>query len=209
MKLFVPVPVLVCFFGLAAAVHAQDRIGGLIGVNRTDVNFEFVDHFPRTTFAVGGVLQRRLTERLALQFQPMYLQKGSKFEDTGEIGQTIYVMKLAYIEIPALLKFALLGKGTIQPFVLAGTTAGILLRAKNETTIAGKTSVIHFTDNAKTFDLGVAFGGGLNFLLGKKEIFVEARYDLGLSKIRNKPSLDYHNQVIQFIMGITFPRGGN
>jgi hypothetical protein len=145
MKLFGPAPVLVCFFGFVAAVHAQDRIGGVIGVNRTNINFEFVEHFPRTTFAIGGVMQHRLTERLSLQFQPMYLQKGSKFDDTGEIGRTVYVMKLAYIEIPVLFKFALRGKGTIRPFVLAGPTAGILLSAKYETTIAGKASVIHFT----------------------------------------------------------------
>lgn len=118
-------------------------------------------------------------------------------------------MKLAYIEIPALFKFALQGKGAMRPFVLAGPAAGILLSAKNETTIAGKTSVINFTDKARTLDLGATFGGGLNFLLGNKEIFVEARYDLGLRKIQNKSSLDYHNQVMQFIMGITFPRDGN
>ncbi|MCI0698684.1 PorT family protein [candidate division KSB1 bacterium] len=209
MKLFVLAPVLVCFFGLVAAVHAQDHIGGVIGVNRADVDFEFVDHFPRTTFAIGGILQHRLTERLSLLFQPMYLQKGSKFDDTGEIGQTIYVMKLAYIEIPVLFKLALRGQRTIRPFVLVGPSAGILLSAKNETSIRGKASVINFTDEAKTLDSGLAFGGGLNFLLGKKEIFVEVRYDLGLRKIQHKSGLNHHNQVIQTIMGITFPRGGN
>jgi hypothetical protein len=39
MKLFVPTPVLVCFFGLVAAVHGQDRLGGVIGVNRANMRF--------------------------------------------------------------------------------------------------------------------------------------------------------------------------
>lgn len=212
MKLFLPAPVLVCFFGLVVAVHAQDRIGCVLGVNRTNLSrdSDLYDYSPRTTFAIGGVLHHRLGERLALQFQPTYLQKGAYFDvNDATIGHVEFLVKLIYIEVPALFKYALRSKGSIRPLLLAGPTAGILLRAKHIATTAGQTSTTDITEGMQTLDLGLAFGGGLNFSLGKKEIFVEARYDLGLSKIQYKSSLGSYNRVIQVIMGITFPRGGN
>lgn len=210
MKHFGLVLVFIFLFSLTTAVHAQNRIGVVVGVNRTNLSYKFIDYSPRTTFAIGGVLHHRLSEKLALQFQPVYLQKGAQYAvNDAELGHVEFATKLAYIEIPALFKYSLRGKGSVQPFVLAGPTAGILLSGKEEATTAGKIYTTDFTENMQTLDIGVAFGGGLNFPFGKKEIFVEARYDFGLSKIHyNSPGTGSYNRVIQLIMGLSFSRGG-
>src|SRR5574341_2337026 len=119
MKRFRLELVLMCLFGVTATVHAQNRIGAVVGVNRTNLSYEFIDYSPRTTFGIGGVLHHRLTERLALQFQPMYLQKGAQHAvNDAELGHVVFIVKLTYIEIPALFKYSLRGKGSIQPFAL-------------------------------------------------------------------------------------------
>lgn len=213
MKRFGLAPVLMWCFVLVVAAYSQNRIGGVIGVNRTNLSrdSDLYDYSPRTTFAIGGVLHHRLGERLTLQFQPTYLQKGAHFAvNDVRMGHAVFLIKLTYIEVPALFKYALRSKGSIRPLILAGPTAGILLRAKHIATTTGQTSTADITEGMQTLDLGVAFGGGLNFLVGSKEIFVEARFDLGLSKIQYKSvGLGSYNRVIQVIIGITFPRGGN
>jgi len=42
-----------CDIAFATAAQAQNRIDGIIGVNRTNISFEFIDFSPRTTFAIG------------------------------------------------------------------------------------------------------------------------------------------------------------
>ncbi|MGH7491660.1 MAG: porin family protein [bacterium] len=201
-------------FALVTGAQAQSHWGGLIGVNRTTIDLWFEDPFtdisPRTTIAIGGVLQYRLSGRLALQFQPMYLQKGVKRSYEDEVaGHVEFVSKLSYLELPALFKYSLLSKGAIRPFVLAGPAAGTLLSSKYESKVAGETFVTDDTDGRETLDLGIVFGGGLSIVLGNKEVFFEGRYDYGLSKLEHNfegPG-GSHNRALQFIAGIVFARG--
>lgn len=189
---------------LVLPAKAQVNFGVIGGLNLANVSFDpdpdGVDISNRTGFGIGGVLSFGLGETLALQLEPMFLQKGAKATGQGITGET--ELKASYIEVPAMLKFAF-GSGEIKPYVMAGPTIGYLLSAKQDET--------DIKDDVKSIDFGLTFGGGVSLPMGNNTVFVEGRYSLGLTDINDDsdPNADkIKTKGIQIMAGITFPLGG-
>ena len=185
--------------------NAQVNLGVIGGLNLASLSFDpdpdGVDLSNRTGFGIGGVLSFGLGETLALQLEPMFLQKGAKATGQGITGET--EVKASYIEVPAMLKFAF-GSGEIKPYVMAGPTIGYLLSAKQDED--------DIKDDVKNIDFGLAFGGGVSLPMGNKTVFVEGRYSLGLTDINDDSDPDadeIKTKGIQIMAGITFPFGGD
>jgi len=144
-------------------------------------------------------------ETLALQLEPMFLQKGAKLKLSDQ-GFTLEAeIKVSYIEVPAMLKFAF-GSGDTKPYVMAGPTVGYLLSAKVKDDMEEQ----DIKDDVKNIDFGLAFGGGVSLPMGNNTFFVEGRYSFGLSDINDDSSDDtkIKTKGIQIMAGITFPLGG-
>ncbi len=185
--------------------NAQVNLGVVGGLNLAKVSFDpdpdGVDLSNRTAFGIGGVLNFGLGETLALQLEPMFLQKGAKATGQGITGET--ELKASYIEVPAMLKFAF-GSGDTKPYVIAGPTIGYLLSAKQDET--------DIKDDVKSIDFGLTFGGGVSLPMGNNTVFVEGRYSFGLADINDDSDPDadkIKTKGIQIMAGITFPLGGN
>ncbi len=184
------------------SANAQVNFGVIGGLNLANVSFDpdpdGVDLSNRTGFGIGGVLSFGLGETLALQLEPMFLQKGAKATVQG-FGET--ELKSSYIEVPAMLKFAF-GSSDTKPYVIAGPTIGYLLSAKQDET--------DIKDDVKSIDFGLTFGGGVSLPMGNNTVFVEGRYSLGLSDINDDSSDDtkIKTKGIQIMAGFTFPLGG-
>ncbi len=181
---------------------AQVNFGVIGGLNLANLSVDpdqGVDISNRTAVGIGGVLSFGVGETLALQLEPMFLQKGAKATVQG-FGET--ELKSSYIEVPAMLKFAF-GSSDTKPYFMAGPTVGFLLSAKVE-----DESV---KDDVKSIDFGLAFGGGVSLPMGNNTVFVEGRYSLGLSDINDDSSDDTEIKTkgIQIMAGITFPLGGD
>lgn len=193
-----------CVFALVLPASAQNRIGIAGGVNLANVSVDpepsGVDFGTRTGLGFGGVFDLTLSDNVALHFEPLYLQKGSKLESGAEEAKLKYV----YVEVPALFKLAL-GTSTTRPYVMAGPTIGFLLSAKASNGIE-----VDIKDETKSIDFGLGLGAGVSFPAGNNFVFVEGRYALGLSNINDDPDaeeIDLKNKGIQVIAGITFPLG--
>jgi hypothetical protein len=189
---------------VAIPATAQHRIGFIGGLNLANVSVDpeetGIEYSNRTAFGGGGVLDLRLAENIALQLEPMFLQKGTKVTD----GSDEVKVKLSYIEVPVLLKF-MLGQSPTRPYIMAGPSAGFRLSAK-----VSNGGEIDIKDVIKSTDFGLDFGAGISFPAGNNAIFVEGRYGLGLSNINDDPTdtnTDVKNKGIQFMAGITFPLG--
>jgi opacity protein-like surface antigen len=214
---------------IALPAGAQHRIGVIGGLNlanfSTDpdpVGFDFKN---LTAFGVGGVLDFRLAENVALHLEPVYLQKGTKAEgriDDPGVGPFNIDLKekVNYLEIPAFLKLAF-GTSTTKPYLMAGPTLGFRLSAKQTGTISvgGFEEKIDedIKDTRKSIDFGLGFGAGVSFPAGNNSIFVEGRYALGLTDVNDEPvdpedpdapKTKIKTKGIQLMAGITFPLGG-
>ncbi len=201
----------VALFTLIAVLpaNAQVNFGVIGGLNLANLSVDpdaGVDISNRTAFGIGGILSFGVGETLALQLEPMFLQKGAKLK-LSEQGFTLEAeIKVSYIEVPAMLKFAF-GSGDTKPYVMAGPTVGYLLSAKVKDDMEEQ----DIKDDVKNIDFGLAFGGGVSLPMGNNTLFVEARYSLGLSDINDDPDdpdTSIKTRGIQIMAGITFPLGG-
>jgi opacity protein-like surface antigen len=224
------VVLLALFVSLPAG--AQVKLGVIGGLNLANVSTDpdpaqGLDLKNRTAFGVGGVLDVRLTENVALCLEPMYLKKGTNLEgrtaDVDPVFAALFgsinidlKMNANYLEIPAFLKLAF-GTSTTKPYLMAGPTLGFRLSAKQTGTISSVGFIEveekideDIKDNVKSTDFGLGFGAGVSFPAGNNAIFVEGRYALGLSDVNDDPE-DLDTKIktkgIQFMAGITFSIG--
>lgn len=190
---------------VASPVFAQWNVGGLLTLNGATVNVDpepsSENYSTRVLFGIGGVADRQLSENIVLHLEPMYLKKGTKIEEDGdEINYTV-----AYFEIPVLFKYGFQSESAIKPYAMAGPTMGFLLSANTEGNNGSKSDIKDLVNN---FELGAAFGGGINIPRGNTTLFAEARYALGLSNTNAETDdneATVKNRGIQAVFGITVP----
>jgi opacity protein-like surface antigen len=197
-------------------VGAQNRIGIVGGLNFANVNSDDLEAALSAEtgadvslanslgFGFGGVLGIVLSENAALHLQPMYIQKGAKIEVEIAGFDEDVKFKLAYLEVPVMLKLTF-GTSEAKPYVMAGPTIGYLLSAK-----VTNGDEEDLKDTIKDFDFGLGFGAGVSFPAGNNMVFVEGRYALGLTNVDDDPDdpIDAKTKGIQIFAGITFPLGG-
>jgi len=185
----------------------------------------------RTTFNIGGLVEFRLSPLFSLQVNALYNQKGIVLEgdfNTVIIEQGIPIsikgnveesINLTYLSFPVLAKIEL-GQSNIKPYIIAGPEIGFLLSAKNvakssaEGEAMGQTSGLitveqeeDIKESFETFELAINVGAGVLIPLGNVDIFVDAQYSFGITKI-NTESIsdgeDIKNQVIMIDVGLLF-----
>ena len=221
-----------CLWSCQPALNSASALLG--GLNISNLNGvgddgEDIPFFSRNVFGIGAVLDLGLNENITLRLEPMYLQKGGTFEGFLQDFQfdafpqdflAEFKFKAAYLEVPVLFKLAL-QTSTIQLYVMAGPTLGLLLNSKLEinSPAAALADEINFDGLSNYIDFGLGFGAGMNFPIGKNSIFVEGRQTLGLYKVvdNGKTSAgdfefefeetDIKTRGFQILAGITFPFG--
>ena len=91
-------------------------------------------------------------------------------------------MKLTYLELPVLFRFTIPTQGNVSPSIFAGPSVGIKLRSKGSATSPGF-SVEADLENTKGIELGLVFGGGITVGRNDTKIFLDGKYNLGLTNI--------------------------
>ena len=192
------------------SASAQVHLGVLGGTNLASLNVDperGIDLSNRIAFGFGAVLGFELNEYLALQLEPMYLQKGTDFVSDG----VDFNVKLVYLELPVMFKYSI-GTNSSKPYLMAGPTIGYNMSAKAKQSLNGFSSEVDIKDDIMRVDFGLGFGAGLSLAMGGNSIFFEARYALGLMNINGDPGISedttFKTKGIQLFTGITFPLAG-
>ncbi|MFC2164067.1 porin family protein [Acidobacteriota bacterium] len=178
------VGILVLLFGVPQ-LKAQKVYWGLVGsLNFGELKIKNAEGVyrptsSRTLFGIGGIISFELHKNVSLHLEPMYLRKGATILATR--NDPNWDLTMTFLEIPVFLKLSL-GK-TIRPYVLAGSTFGFLLSSKGEFTMDGEAFKGDLKDITKSLDVGLGFGVGVSFPLGKTLVFVEGRYTLGMTDL--------------------------
>lgn len=193
-------------------VMGQTHLGVLAGLNLANINVgdkgEGEEYSMRTVFGFGGVASFGLSEMMSLQFEPAYMQKGTKVKFDGQDAGDY---KLTYIDVPVLLKIAF-GQSNVKPYALVGGNIGFLLSAKAAPTQGDE---IDIKDETESLDYGLNFGAGVNIPMGSNQFFIEGQYALGLADITKPQEIlgetfdsSDKNTGILIKVGILFPLGG-
>lgn len=208
-------------------VNAQDlKFGAKAGVNLATLSGDATneDATMKVGFHAGGLMEVKFTDKLALQPELLFSLQGTKIDGridygAGEYDEYSDKLNLAYINIPVMLKFY-----PIKSFFLeAGPQVGFLVGGKRNREFTevyndGNTNITNtqssetdVKDLYKSIDFGFNVGLGYDFT---ENIFINARYNIGLSNISDVPStfgffpgvaeLDRKNSVISLSFGFKF-----
>jgi hypothetical protein len=170
----------------------------------------------RTAFGFGGVYDFDFSDRLTLHIEGMYLQKGGiiDFPDPGPDVK----LKSDYLELPILIKISF-GRD-IRPYFEMGPSFGLLLASSIEAEFEGVTYSATIQEITSGLDVGFTAGGGIDYYLGNKKLFIQTRYTYsanrmrihgtaqleggGQSEIINFADDYYKNKGLQVLAGISF-----
>lgn len=193
----------ICLSGYS---QAQFAVGIKAGPNFAKINTEEsagVNYKNRTGFHGGAFALIKLT-KIGIQPEVIFSQQGSKVKIDG----TDFDANVSYINIPIIVKLYTVAGINLQ----AGPQFGFLSSAKGPVVdaVSGDLKEGDIKDAMKGSDISLALGAGWDLPFG---LTVDARYNLGLSKIYDKSpdteSEDAKNQVFQFSLGYKLFKFGN
>lgn len=204
------------FSGITYAQTPDVKIGFKAGANFAKIT----NGDMHTGFHLGGLAEIYINEKFSIQPELLYSAQGSESSSSSSTtafgvamsGKGDSKLKLSYINIPVIAKYYVLEGLSIQ----AGPQVGFLVKAEMD--YVGTTTNPHFSDQLEIYtasssdvksqlnniDFGINFGAGYEFISG---MFIDARYNLGLTKLPKEHDLvdnDYKNQVIQISLGYKF-----
>ncbi len=152
-------------------------------------------------FGVGGFLTFGLTRNIALQPELQYVQKGARFRTETSRSSLL----LGYLQVPLLLKLRVPAGSGITPHLYGGAAAAYRLDCRLNVN-SGNSSVSQPCSNLdepppRRWDTSVIGGVGVDFGL----LFVDLRFDLGLSRIGATPGQeDIKNRALYLMVGTAF-----
>ena len=139
----------------------------------------------KSGFLGGAFLTWALSDRLALQPELVFAQKGVTTLDARPKGIVSTDIRVSYVEIPLLLRIngAAL-HGGVTPFALLGPE--IALKAACSVAVgglSGRYTCKDVGDGLEAGDFGGIAGAGIDFRIGTRIYSLSARYDYGMSNV--------------------------
>lgn len=199
-------------------VNAQEiKYGAKLGLNISNFSGDVTDSKSLIGAQFGGFAEIKISDKFAFQPELLFSMQGakSKYTETylGDTYSEESKTKLNYLNIPVLAKYYISDKFA----VLAGPQFGILMSAKEDydvsETYSGITDSYSESVDVKNFykSLSLSFNLGASYSF-TDNLFVDARYNLGLSSIAknytdefgDSYSSDIKNNVIQLSVGYKF-----
>lgn len=182
-------------------ILAQDAVktgakGGLNFASISEGNFD-----TRTGFVVGGFAKFSIPDSpLSIQPEAMYSQQGG--ERNGN------QVRLDYLQVPVLFKFALAKGATVEPNIFGGPYAGLRLLAEQDGGTGGLFgSGTNIENQTEQVDYGLAFGTGLDIEVGNLIFTMDVRYNFGLSDVFTAESGKH--RVVALTFGISLPNNND
>jgi hypothetical protein len=179
----------------AASAQIQVALGLKAGPNFAKIDTKadaLTTYKGRTGFHGGAFINVKFT-KVAIQPEILFSQQGS----TVKINSKNYDQNFNYINIPVMVKLYLAAGLNLQ----LGPQIGFVSLAEAPTydQVNQQWTVQDVKDQLKKYDLSAAMGAGWDLPFG---LTLDARYNLGLSKINNKSSDPAtKNQVFQVSVG--------
>jgi len=192
------VSILLVLMVLVGIAQAQDvRFGLKAGVNRTGYKGKDLDSRAevQVRFYAGSFVEFAISKRFAIRSEVVYSLQGSKII----LVDTVSRANDNYINIPVLAQFNI-AKGFS---LVTGPQVGILVSSRfisNSTNFGFK-----FDESTQNFyndtEFGWVFGGAYELPNG---LAVEARYNLGLTKLDIYDKAETQNSVLQIGLAYAF-----
>jgi opacity protein-like surface antigen len=203
------VALLVVFLPQTSSAAVTFDLGIKGGASLTRVHYTYFgnldDSKPLFLPVFGGFLAINLNKTFTLQPEVYYLTQGGswEWEDEGPVQKE--VEKVSSIPVPLLAKIHLVNKGKTIPIVFAGPALDLILSAKGKYYLDGVLDENYdFKEFIKSTNFGLVFGGGVEIMLEKMMVVLEARYNMGLTDLHPDVDEVYKTRTVMVMLGIGF-----
>lgn len=199
----------------------QPKIGGTLSRVSNMPDFKFgkigntnldVDKSIYTGALIGAEFEYQVAQPFSVAAGLNFSMQGCKWGDfeikkDGDYAKAKDLkMELNYLNIPIVANFYLFKGFAIK----TGVQFGFLLSAKQKATTETKVGDRHeetkesidFKDECKKFDVAIPIG--ISYQVPTIPIYIDGRYNLGLTKINKDGDTNYKNQVFQVTVGYKF-----
>jgi hypothetical protein len=202
--------ILTTLFALLILVsNAQVKFGIKEGVNfstQSELGLLWDNNDIKTGFTLGAVIDYRFHETLSVQTELNYKREGVAYEQDEITGKTKINQNYDYYNIPVLVKgrfseqLGLSDKWMVSFF--GGPYYSYLRKAEAEIETLGITTVSDIENESNDSDWGMVLGGEVARVFEKGELFLDVRYEMGLSDVTKND--DIKNKVIGLGIGFRF-----
>lgn len=168
-----------------------------------------------STFVVGGYFGLGLSDRVALQLEIVYGERGAESVGIGDgtldPDAPPSDLSMQYLDVPVLLRAGFPGERFLPSFFI-GPYAGFMLGC--ELTPEGEATRDCDTDGAtarfdpRSTDFGMLTGAALDMAMGDSTLFIDVRYAIGLLALGSGDSgVDARHNGLEISGGFAFPLG--
>ena len=195
MKKVMIAAIAVVGFSVTGLAQQQVKFGPKAGVNLATISGND-DSEMKIGFHVGAVAEIKFNDKFSLQPEVLYSAQGGQLKENSDIK-----MNNDYINIPIMAKYYFVEGFSVE----LGPQVGFLMKSE----LKGNDGSVDTKDAHKSIDFGVGVGLAYDLPMG---LFVNARYNIGLSKINEDIEAgpitvetdDVKNSVIQIGIGYKF-----
>lgn len=108
-----------------------------------------------------------------------------------------------YVSMPLLIRAS--GAGTVRPYVLGGAELSVRLRARVRTVVGAADTTEDAASLIRRTDVAVNAGAGLERILAKSRVFIEALYSHGLRNVSRADAGDTtRTRTLTLLAGVRF-----
>ena len=182
-----------------AMAQKQFTFGPKIGVDYTHYWGKNVEHGGQLNYQAGLFMEYRFTNKFSVAPEVVFAAQGGKY-DTKVLGVELKETDHAnYINVPVMLKYYVIPELSID----FGPQVGFNVYSKNTTEVKAGGEGGKGTTDMKDYTKSVDFGLGLGLTYNiAKDVFVQGRYTMGLTKVFDGP--EGKNGNAQIAIGYRF-----
>lgn len=169
------------FLAFANRIKGQNfHIGGIAGVNASQISGDGLAGFNKAGLLVGGYANTDISEKVNMQFEILYSEKGSRKLPRNDKGDTdAFLLRLNYVEIPVMLRLKN-NKFTYDVGIYYGRLLNQYLEDEN-----GPFDIPEPLNQFKGGDFGALIGINFNF---SKHLIMNWRISNSLTAVRKHDS---------------------
>jgi hypothetical protein len=163
--------------------------GGLFTANMTAIPAGWDDTAFKNGLAGGVYINYAFNENLSLQPEVLYVMKGLDGVITNPIFTVDFTGEYNYIEIPLLARYTIPTQSGFSAFFFVGPSLEINVAADLELdgidhrTRVPLTGSVDYSDLTRKTGGSFIFGAGCALGVGPGRITLDARFDIGLTKV--------------------------
>jgi hypothetical protein len=191
-------------------MYSQIMIGPKAGINLGNLSIDnqvsSASNGYRIGLIAGCAIEARLNNRLSIQVEPTYIQKGSLISFNNGSYQVETKNRFGYIQVPVMMKVRFESKPII-PYLLIGPSVGFLLSATAVSNYVYPTPLEYDEKpNYQSSDITIDIGAGCEIITSSVLVLVaDARYSFGIYNIHKAQGGEVKTRGIQILIGTLLP----